>query len=167
SRSTLMSAGFGGHEGRRLRNGDVLHIGGENGSAPTSLASGATAADALYRPRFPADQERILIMRGPQAHLFDEDTWSTFLGTRYTISRASDRTGYRLDGRSLSHGGDAALPSEPTCVGAIQVPNGGAPIVLMQDGPTIGGYPKIAVIRSTELSRFAQKVPGDSVRFSR
>jgi allophanate hydrolase len=51
-------------------------------------------------------------------------------------------------------------------VGAIQVPDGGEPIVIMQDGPTIGGYPKIAVIRSAWISRFAQLAPGERVRFA-
>ncbi len=164
SRSTLMSAGFGGHEGRRLRKGDVLRV-GDSGSALASLAGRAKPEHKAYPPRLYADHEPVLIMRGPQGHLFDPDAWSTFLGARYIISRASDRTGYRLDGPSLSHAGDAALPSEPTCIGTIQVPNGGAPIVLMQDGPTVGGYPKIAVIRSSALSRFAQAVPGERVRF--
>ena len=36
--------------------------------------------------------------------------------------------------------------------------------MIMHDGPTIGGYPKIAVIRSEWISRFAQLVPGDRVR---
>lgn len=165
SRSTLMSAGFGGHEGRRVRKGDVLHVGREYRSGSVHPVSDVNAENRAHSPRLHDNREPILIMRGPQAALFDADAWSTFLGTLYIISRASDRTGYRLDGPPLSHVAAAALPSEPTCVGAIQVPNGGAPIVLMQDGPTVGGYPKIAVIRSSALSRFAQKVPGEGVRF--
>lgn len=156
--STLMSAGFGGHEGRRLRKGDVLRV-----------LTGAGARQGVHRAGFQpapdADDEVISVVRGPQADLFSADAWSSFLGATYTVSRASDRVGYRMDGPPLAHSGDAALPSEPTCVGAIQVPNGGTPIVLMHDGPTVGGYPKIAVVRSAALSRFAQKAPGDAVRF--
>ena len=81
------------------------------------------------------------------------------------MSRASDRTGYRLEGVTMAHGGAASLPSEPTCVGAIQVPDGGAPIVIMHDGPTVGGYPKIAVLISADLPKAAQLCPGHRVRF--
>ena len=156
SRSTLLSASIGGFEGRRLRNGDRLRIGGLTRAAPEP-------AHVLTRPSvFGGD---IRVMRGPQASLYDDRAWTCFIDTEFTVSRASDRTGYRLEGATLTHTGPASLPSEPACVGAIQVPDGGAPIVIMQDGPTVGGYPKIAVIRSSCLSRFAQLAPGDKVRF--
>lgn len=156
SRSTLLSAAIGGFNGRRLRTGDRLPISDSKLAAPgsvTLLTQRAVNDDAVH------------VRRGPQAMLFDDGAWTTFLGTNFTVSRASDRTGYRLEGVTLTHGGAASLPSEPTCVGAIQVPDGGSPIVIMNDGPTVGGYPKIAVIRSSWLSRFAQRAPGDTVRF--
>jgi biotin-dependent carboxylase-like uncharacterized protein len=156
SRSTLVSAGIGGLGGRRLRNGDQLAIGN---LATGNVQHGATTrADAGFA-------QPIHVMRGPQATLFDDRAWATFMNADITVSRASDRAGYRLDGVVMSHSGDASLPSEPVCVGAIQVPNAGAPIVIMNDGPTVGGYPKIAVVRTSSLSRFAQLAPGDQVRF--
>jgi biotin-dependent carboxylase-like uncharacterized protein len=158
SRSTLLSAVLGGLDGRRLRRGDQLPIG--NAIIPE------------YCEKFVTDGRRVIVygdairvMRGPQAALFDERTWFEFLNTTFTVSRASDRAGYRLDGATFRHNGAASLPSEPSCVGAIQVPDGGSPIVIMHDGPTVGGYPKIAVIGSSQISRFAQLAPGDVVRF--
>ncbi|MFI5008615.1 MAG: hypothetical protein ACHQKZ_14305, partial [Solirubrobacterales bacterium] len=47
--------------------------------------------------------------------------------------------------------------------GAIQVPPDGAPIVVMSDGPTTGGYPKIATVVSADLPLLAQLVPGEGV----
>lgn len=156
SRSTLTSAAIGGHEGRRLRNGDRLN----KGPAIDAPASGLV-------PSIPKRHALPLsIVRGPQASLFDEETWTTLLGSGFTISISSDRSGYRLDGPAMRHRAEAALPSEPACVGAIQVPDGGTPIVIMHDGPTVGGYPKMAVIRRSSLSRFAQLAPGDPVRFT-
>ena len=155
SRATLLSAALGGLDGRRLRDGDRLPIGPAYG-AP-ARARGPSGLAAFGEP--------VHVRRGPQAMLFDERAWTTFASTEFTVSRASDRTGYRLEGGVIAHAGSAALPSEPACVGAIQVPEGGAPIVIMNDGPTIGGYPKIAVIRSSWMSRFAQLVPGERVRF--
>lgn len=155
SRSTLLSARIGGMDGRRLRNGDSIATGAC--ITRTSEEAPSAAAGRIDGP--------IHVLRGPQADLFDEIAWSKLFDTDFTVSNASDRVGYRLDGATLSHSGDVALPSEPTCIGAIQVPNGGSPIVIMSDGPTVGGYPKIAVICKSEISRFAQFAPGEKLRF--
>lgn len=155
SRSTLLSARIGGMAGRRLQSGDAIAIGADSRRIATSAQSAATVP--VTGP--------IHVLRGPQADLFDDRAWSEFLGADFTVSNASDRVGYRLEGVMLLHSGEVSMPSEPTCVGAIQVPNGGAPIVIMNDGPTVGGYPKIAVVCKSELSRLAQLAPGEKLRF--
>lgn len=152
SRSTYLPGRFGGLEGRRLRAGDRLPV----GPAPHE-ARGLRAPDQ--------QTDAIRVVRGPQADLFGAEAWSTLLGGQYSVGVASDRMGYRLEGPTLRHHGPASLPSEPACPGAIQVPDGGAPIVLMPDGPTVGGYPKIAVVISADLGRLAQAQPGTVPRF--
>ena len=57
--------------------------------------------------------------------------------------------------------------SEAVTFGTVQVPPDGQPIVLMADRQTTGGYPKIATVASVDLPRMAQKLPGDSVSFTR
>ena len=52
-------------------------------------------------------------------------------------------------------------------MGAVQVPAGGLPIVLLVEHPSTGGYPKIASVISADLSALAQLRPGDEVRFAR
>lgn len=152
SRSTYLPGRFGGLAGRLLRDGDRLPTGDQLAVEPAPLAAP------------PADPE-IRVVRGPQGDLFDAESWERLLGGEYVVSAASDRMGYRLDGPSLRHAGPATLPSEPACPGAIQVPDGGTPIVLMPDGPTIGGYPKIAVVFSADLGRLAQLRPGSRPDF--
>jgi allophanate hydrolase subunit 2 len=49
--------------------------------------------------------------------------------------------------------------------GSIQVPGNGAPIVLMPDRGTTGGYPKIATVISADLGRLAQTTAGTGFRF--
>lgn len=153
SRSTYLPGGFGGMDGRRLRTGDRLPLG-------EALATASRAGETP--PRYDA---MVRLLPGPQAHLFDETAWAALLGNRYAIGSASDRMGYRLEGPTLRHAGPAALPSEAACPGAVQVPDGGAPIVLMPDGPTVGGYPKIAVVLSADLGKLAELRPGDRPGF--
>ena len=52
------------------------------------------------------------------------------------------------------------MPSAPVAVGAIQVPPNGLPIVLLRDGPTVGGYPRLAILDPSDISRFTQCAPG-------
>jgi hypothetical protein len=49
--------------------------------------------------------------------------------------------------------------------GSIQVPGNGAPIVLMPDRGTSGGYPKIATVITADFGRFAQLPAGRGFRF--
>jgi allophanate hydrolase subunit 2 len=83
------------------------------------------------------------------------------VGGQFSVSNQSDRTGIRLDG--LSPMGLPELPSEPACVGAIQVTPSGQLVVIGPDGPTIGGYPKVAVVCSADLDRLAHLRPGQAV----
>ena len=58
-----------------------------------------------------------------------------------------------------------SLISEPVLTGSIQVPADGQPIVTLHDGPTLGGYPKIAWIDPRDLPRLVQRRSGQPVGF--
>jgi biotin-dependent carboxylase-like uncharacterized protein len=158
SRSTYLPGGFGGHEGRLLRRGDVLRLGSSGGRPPEE----GFHAPGELTPTYTAAV--VHVTRGPQADLFDDTAWEAFLAADFRIASASDRTGYRLEGAVISNS-VPALPSEAGCQGAVQVPGDGKPIVLMADAPTVGGYPKIAVLSEADLPVMAQQQPGDTVRF--
>ena len=121
----------------------------ERGEGPLRLADPPRLGDAPLR-----------VVRGPQAGLLDSDA---FLAGGYAVGLASNRVGVRLEGGVQPHG--LSLPSEPAVPGAIQIPPGGAPIVLGPDGPTVGGYPKVAVLIDADLDRVGRARPGDRLRF--
>ena len=158
SRSTYLPGGFGGHEGRRLRSGDRLPL----GPPVTRWNMGWTERMVEFLPRAHGP---VRVVPGPQIELFDAEQIDRLLSGRLAVARGSDRMGYRLEGQEFSHHAPASVPSEPVCVGAVQVPQGGAPIVLMPDGPTVGGYPKIASVITADLSRFAQLAPAERPSF--
>jgi antagonist of KipI len=82
------------------------------------------------------------------------------------VGEASDRVGCRLEGEPLRHLGPAEILSDAMVPGSIQVPPDGKPIVMAVDGPTTGGYPKIATVIAADLPLLAQLVPGEGeVRF--
>ncbi|HUQ99917.1 MAG TPA: biotin-dependent carboxyltransferase family protein [Gemmatimonadaceae bacterium] len=158
SRSTYLAARFGGLNGSTLRSGDSLPVGKQAAGLARERVKGLVEAI----PRYQSGVAHVV--RGTHADLFDDDAWGTFLGTEFRISNSSDRTGYRLQGGPLKNAIET-LPSEAGCPGTIQVPGDGNPIVLMADAPTVGGYPKIAVVSEADLPVVAQRASGDSIRF--
>ena len=161
SRSTYLRGSFGGFEGRQLQAGDVLQTGASS-HVPYELPARTLPEEA--RPNY--DDPVLDVILGPQTSYFTDESIETFLSSEYSISLTSDRMGYRLEGPPLSHRGKTELISEGMTFGAIQIPSNGQPIVIMADGPTTGGYPKIGNIVSADLPLLAQCMPNKSwVRF--
>jgi len=158
SRSTYLPGRFGGYQGRMIATNDTLML----GTRPASVPSEGFACAADLLPRYEVSVAHIT--RGTHADMFDDSAWRTLTETEYRVSTASDRTGYKLKGVPVSNR-VATLPSEASCPGSIQIPGDGAPIVLMADAPTVGGYPKIAVVAEADLPIVAQRSPGDALRF--
>ena len=146
-------AGLGSPYPRPLQAGDELQ---------TATASGAAERRIDLPP--PVDGP-IRVLMGPQHDEFGADATSLFLDSEWKISATSDRMGYRLEGPVIKHLHGHNIVSDGTVNGSIQVPGNGAPIVLMPDRGTSGGYPKIATLITADLGRFAQIPAGKGFRF--
>jgi allophanate hydrolase subunit 2 len=107
----------------------------------------------------------IRVVMGPQDDEFGDAQKKLFLDSKWKISATSDRMGYRLEGPVIKHLHGHNIVSDGTVNGSIQVPGNGAPIVLMPDRGTSGGYPKIATVITADLGRFAQTPAGKGFRF--
>jgi antagonist of KipI len=158
SRSTCLPARFGGLDGRLVRKGDVLPCAALPPDAPQ--AGTRAPAELMGQPGEP-----IAIMPGPARERLGGGEWARLLATEFRVSASVSRMGYRLEGPTLAIDTPADLPSAPACPGAVQIPPGGTPIVLFNDGPTVGGYPIVAVVASAHLGHLAQRRPGEAVRF--
>jgi allophanate hydrolase subunit 2 len=73
--------------------------------------------------------------------------------------------GLRLEGVAVTQRDTAQMITEGVSLGAIQVPPGGAPIILFVEQQTTGGYPKIANVIVADLHRVGQLRPRDEIRF--
>jgi len=161
SRSTSLAAGFGGLEGRPLRDGDVLSVGPTIGQTARGCACGVSQR---WRPVFGSPQI-VRVVFGPQDGAFTEAGRRTLLDATYEISPSSDRMGYRLEGPAIEHAGPADIISDWIPLGGIQVPGNGKPIVLLADRQTTGGYTKIATVISPDIPKLVQLRPGEAVCF--
>lgn len=115
---------------------------------------------ALADPPYSLFRGAIRILPGPQAALFDLGKLTSEM---FVATPQCDRVGLRLDGPTI--GQPPELTSEPACLGAIQVTPSGMLLILGPEGPTIGGYPKVAVVIDADLDRLAQIIPGQKVWF--
>lgn len=161
SHSTYLPGAFGGFSGRLLRAGDRLEVG-----KPTTTPGLELSVTSTPQPTAGLGDLRLRVTRGPQWDRFEQRAREAFFGGRFQLAPASDRMGYRLVGPTIHPRGKATLPSEAACPGAVQIPDGGQPIVLMPDGPTVGGYPKIAVVIQADLRLLAQCLPDRGIRFT-
>jgi 5-oxoprolinase (ATP-hydrolysing) subunit C len=146
-------AGLGSPYPRPLQAGDAFEV--------KAASSGPERRIELPQPA----KGPIRVVLGPQDDEFAEDMKALFLDSEWKISATSDRMGYRLDGPVIRHLNGHNIVSDGTVDGSIQVPGNGAPIVLMRDRGTSGGYPKIATVISADFGRFAQTPAGTGFQF--
>ncbi len=168
SKSTFTLGQFGGHGGRALRAGDVLHI-----PALSDADNGAQLPAALCTA-LPAVRE-IRVIYGPHGapEYFTPAYIETFLTTDWEVHFNSSRTGVRLIGPKpewvRDSGGEAGLhPSNihdnPYAIGAVDF-TGDMPVILGPDGPSLGGFVCPVTIIEADLWQLGQLKAGDKVRF--
>ena len=170
SQSTFTLGQFGGHAGRTLRVGDVLHV---------QPDAGDTTVPALPAGWLPAYRHawEIGVLYGPHGapDFFTDADIAMFFATDWEVHYNSSRTGVRLIGPrpewARKDGGEAGLhPSNlhdnAYAIGAVDF-TGDMPVILGPDGPSLGGFVCPATIVQAELWKLGQLRPGDTVRFCR
>ena len=171
SKSTFSLGKFGGHAGRTLRHGDVLHV-----TAAAATPQPLRTVPAGLIPAYDTQWE-IGVLYGPHAapDFFTPEYLEMFFATDWKVHYNSDRTGIRLlgpkPGFARTDGGDAGLhPSNihdtEYAIGTICF-TGDMPIILSKDGPSLGGFVCPASIAKAEFWKVGQLRPGDTIRFHR
>ncbi|MEO7427320.1 MAG: urea carboxylase, partial [Fibrobacteria bacterium] len=182
SRSTFTLGNFGGHAGRTLRAGDVLHLptgtreAAASGPSPLASPPSLPSLPQALRPALTNTWE-IGVLYGPHGapDYFLASDMDMFFSTAWEVHYNSNRTGVRLIGPkpawSRPDGGEAGLhPSNihdnAYAIGAVDF-TGDMPILLGPDGPSLGGFVCPATIAQAELWKMGQLKPGDTIRFIR
>ncbi|WLH64305.1 urea carboxylase [Pseudomonas sp. FP2300] len=167
SKSTFTLGQFGGHGGRALCTGDVLHLAqlDEHSTLPP------TSAPLLDLPSV----RQVRVIYGPHGapEYFTERYIQTFFDTAWEVHFNSSRTGVRLIGPKPEwvrvDGGEAGLhPSNihdnPYAIGAVDF-TGDMPVILGPDGPSLGGFVCPVTVIEADLWQLGQLKAGDKVRF--
>lgn len=170
SRSTFVKAGVGGIDGQSIKVGQILQFTASAGTPDMKVP------EAL-RPEISSDGTwRIEVCAGPNDDWIDAAGHERFLSSDWRLSSKSDRTGYRLEGpewtfaekatqKPKEHG---SLPSniidQGYPVGGINVA-GQTPIILVNDGPSMGGFINPYTVPSAAFWKLGQAKPRDIFRF--
>jgi urea carboxylase len=170
SRSTFDKAGVGGMEGHRITVGQVVPVAEGDGVAGRKVKEDC-------RPTIPADKVwTIEVVAGPNDDWIDAAGHQRFLGTDWKLSSKSDRTGFRLEGpdwtftekatnKAPEHGSEPSnIIDQGYPVGAINL-SGQTPIILVNDGPSMGGFINPYTVPSAAFWKLGQSRPGDIYRF--
>ena len=171
SKSTFTLGQFGGHGGRTLRVGDVLHV----TKLPMMAYNNKSLALEL-QPNY-AQHWDIGVLYGPHGapDFFTDADIGMFFSTDWEVHYNSNTTGVRLIGPkpewARKDGGEAGLhPSNihdnAYAIGAIDF-TGDMPVILGPDGPSLGGFVCPATIIQAELWKIGQLKAGDKIRFNR
>ena len=153
SRSTYLPAGLG----PALRAGEALSLGETRVDAERA---GRSAVSPDY------DTGQIRAITGPHAQRFTDEADSLLFSSEFRVEPASDRMGTRLSGPRIAPR-EGEILTTGVVAGAVQIPSGGAPIVLLAEHQATGGYPVIATVISADIGLVAQRLPGERLRFTR
>lgn len=167
SRATFTLGRFGGHNGRALTSGDVLHF----------ESTEKTQATDLPQSLIPVFTNRweLRVIYGPHGapDFFTENDIHTFFAASWEVHYNSSRTGVRLIGPkpewARKDGGEAGLhPSNihdnAYAVGSVDY-TGDMPVILGPDGPSLGGFVCPVTVIKADLWKMGQLKAGDHVQF--
>lgn len=140
----------------RLEKGMKLRYGkGSEGISPShaGIKSGAYLT-AVGVETFP----------GPEFELLSAEKKIMLQKSFFNIGKNSNRMGIQLEG-VLKNALDPILTG-PVVPGTVQLTPSGTLIILMKDGQTTGGYPRILQLTERGINTVAQKIVGEKLQFS-
>jgi len=170
SRSTFHKAGVGGIDGKAIQEGQVIPLNKSKSVAGRKIKKSSIPIMSTNK------KWSIEVVKGPNDDWIDEKGHKMFLNSNWKLQSKSDRTGYRLDGpkwsftekatnKGLEHG---TFPSniidQGYPAGAINLA-GQTPIILVNDGPSMGGFIVPYTVPSASFWKLGQAKPGDSFNF--
>jgi len=170
SRSTFHKAGVGGIDGKAIQDGQVLPLKKNNIISPRKIKKNSIPIMSTNK------NWSIEVVRGPNDDWVDEKGHQIFLNSKWKLQAKSDRTGYRLDGpklsftekatnKSLEHGSEPSnIIDQGYPAGAINLA-GQTPIILVNDGPSMGGFINPYTVPSAAFWKLGQAKPGDTFNF--
>jgi biotin-dependent carboxylase-like uncharacterized protein len=160
SKSTHLTAGYGGINGKAIRDNSTFTINFPDIKSQVSLRN-------IDYKNVPNSGHNCFLrcVSAPESSMFNAAQHENFYQQTFNVNPNSNRMGLRLEGEPINFHLPMNITSSGLIQGSLQIPPSGLPIISSVDGQTIGGYPRIAVVISADLAKLAQLAAGDSVIF--
>ena len=109
------------------------------------------------------DETVLEVYKAPEFDLLTDKQLENLFSRKFTVSKENNRMAYQLSETLEAH--QHSILTSATLPGTIQLTPSGKLIVLMKDGQTTGGYPRILQLSDRSISVLAQKREGNTVSF--
>ena len=109
------------------------------------------------------EEKLLFVSMGPEYGILSDKQLEAIFVRDFTISNENNRMAYQLKEEIPGH--EISMLTSATLPGTVQLTPSGRLIVLMKDGQTTGGYPRILQLSDAAISILAQKKFGDVVSF--
>jgi antagonist of KipI len=165
SYSTDVRIGFGGF---KLQKNQLIKSANFDSLKPKIIDTSFIYNDFIFSTTatVPNRLIEIEVIEGPDFEFFYPESFDILYKNEYTVTSHLDRSGIRLQGAFITKK-DEEMLSRPTECGNIQITSDGQPIILGVECQTIGGYPRIACVPSSQLSKLAQLFTDDKIKFKK
>ncbi len=108
-------------------------------------------------------ESKLEVSKGPEFQLLSDRQLERLFSKKFTIAKEYNRMAYQLEEMIEQH--KYNMLTSATLPGTIQLTPSGKLIILMKDGQTTGGYPRILQLSDKAISILAQKKYKDEVSF--
>jgi biotin-dependent carboxylase-like uncharacterized protein len=109
------------------------------------------------------DKTVLTVSKGPEFELFPPEELKTLFTDTFSVAKEYNRMAYQLEQKLPNH--QISILTSATHPGTVQITPTGKLIVLMKDGQTTGGYPRLLQLSDMAISILAQKKYGDDISF--
>jgi biotin-dependent carboxylase-like uncharacterized protein len=110
-------------------------------------------------------EQGLKVFPGPDFELLTERQIQQVFETEFSVSKEHDRMACQIE--PAIEGISTNVITSATLPGTVQLTPAGTLIILMRDGQTTGGYPRILQLDTPSLDLMGQKRFGDKLRFQR
>lgn len=111
------------------------------------------------------EQKELEVDYGPEIAMLAVEQQKKLFEMEFTVSKENNRMAYQLQEKMDRH--TYSMLTSAVLPGTVQITPAGQLIVLMKDGQTTGGYPRILQLSDKAIAILAQKKSGDTIRFKR
>ncbi len=108
-------------------------------------------------------KQQLNVFRGPEFHVLDDHQLKQVFSGLFSIAKEYNRMAYQL--KEPVGANSHPMLTSATLPGTVQLTPSGKLIILMRDGQTTGGYPRILQLSNRSMNVLAQKKFGDEISF--